>query len=91
MRFGPLVIALALLSSCAPMYVPNVRNAPLFNGKGEFQAAAFIGTGIDLQGALALSDHIGITGNYSFLRETRKTLSTQAKNLNAKTIFLRAA
>ena len=87
MRFGPLVIALALLSSCAPMYVPNVRNAPLFNGKGEFQAAAFIGTGIDLQGALALSDHIGITGNYSFLRETRNDPFDPSQKFKRKNNF----
>ncbi|MEQ8424502.1 MAG: hypothetical protein RIA63_07315, partial [Cyclobacteriaceae bacterium] len=72
MRFSLILLLFALLSSCAPMYIPNARNTPLFNGQGEFKGSAFIGTGVDLQGALAVTDNIGILGGYSLLSETRK-------------------
>jgi hypothetical protein len=53
------------------MYVPNSRNVPLFNGQGEFKGGVMLGTGIDVQGAVALTDNIGVMGSYSFLNETR--------------------
>lgn len=53
------------------MYIPNTRNTPLFNNKGEFKGSAFIGTGVDLQGALALTDNFAVMGSYSFLSENR--------------------
>lgn len=72
MRFNLITVTfIAVLSSCAPMYVPTMRNAPMFNSQGEFQGTAIIGTGLDLQGALAVSDHIGILGGYSFFTENR--------------------
>jgi len=87
MRFSLVVVCIVFLSSCAPMYVPNVRNTPLFNGQGEFQGSAFIGTGIDLQGALALSDHIGVVGNYSVLNETRNDPFDQSQKFKRKNSF----
>jgi len=50
--------------SCAPVYVPNVRNAPLFRGAGEFQGSVHFGEGIDAQGAVSITKHIGVIGNY---------------------------
>lgn len=87
MRFGFFTVCIVFLSSCAPIYVPSVRNTPLFNGRGEFQGSAFIGTGIDLQGALALSDHIGVIGNYSFLNETRNDPSDLNQKFKRKNNF----
>jgi hypothetical protein len=69
------------------MYVPNVRNTPLFNGQGEFQGSAFIGTGIDLQAAAALTDNIGVIGNYSFLNETRNDPFDQSQTFKRKSNF----
>lgn len=70
MRFNLITVSLiTVLSSCAPMYVPTMRNTPLFNSQGEFKGSAIIGTGIDLQGALSVSDHIGVLGSYSFFSE----------------------
>jgi hypothetical protein len=66
MRF---IILLVLAASCAPVYVPTTRNAPLFRGAGEFQASAYLTTGLDAQVAYALTDHIGVTGSYNFLSQ----------------------
>lgn len=59
------------ISSCAPIYIPNTRNTPLFRGQGEFQGTALITTGVELQGAYAVSDNIGVIGSYSTLSENR--------------------
>lgn len=62
---------LSLLTCCAPCYyAPNAQNVPVFSGKGQgngtfsFQFGP-LSTGWNVQGALALSDHIGIMGNYN--------------------------
>lgn len=60
-------ILLALvISSCAPVYVPNARNSPLFTKAGEFQGSIQFGNGIDAQGAIAVTNHIGLMGNFSY-------------------------
>jgi hypothetical protein len=60
-------IFLALvISSCAPVYVPNARNSPLFTKAGEFQGTIQFGNGIDAQGAIAVTNHIGLMGNFSY-------------------------
>ncbi|MFZ1809146.1 MAG: hypothetical protein WAU36_18070 [Cyclobacteriaceae bacterium] len=87
MRFSLVVVSIVLFASCAPMYVPNTRNTPLFRGQGEFQGSAFIGTGIDLQGALSLTDNIGVIGNYSFLNETRNDPFDQSQTFKRKNNF----
>ncbi len=74
MRF---IILLVLAASCAPIYVPSTRNVPLFRGAGEFQASVYQSTGNDVQLAYALTNHIGITGNYSILRQ-KQTLPPDA-------------
>ncbi len=56
-------ISLMLCTGCAPLYLPNARNAPLFSGKKEFQASAAVGIGGNVQTAYALTNHIGVTGN----------------------------
>ena len=68
MRF---LILLLLVASCAPIYVPTTRNAPLFRGAGEFQGSAYLTTGVDVQLAYALTDHIGVTGNYNILSQNQ--------------------
>src|ERR671912_586680 len=60
-------IFLALvISSCAPVYVPNARNSPMFTKAGEFQGSIQFGNGIDAQGAVAVTNHIGLMGNFSY-------------------------
>jgi hypothetical protein len=62
-----IVVALLISSSCAPVYIPNLRNAPMFAKGGEFQASFQMGNGLDVQTALSLSNNIGIIGNYSLV------------------------
>ncbi|MFN5169756.1 MAG: hypothetical protein ACK5DD_09035 [Cyclobacteriaceae bacterium] len=54
-------------ASCAPAYLPNTRNVPLFREAQEFSAAVTLSTAIDAQAAYAVTDNIAIMGNYSFL------------------------
>lgn len=61
------VLVLLLAASCAPLYVPNTRNAPLFREQGEAQISAYLTSGgFDAQGAYALTDHVALTGSYSY-------------------------
>jgi hypothetical protein len=53
----------------------------LFRGAGEFQASAYVTTGVDVQAAFALTDHIGVTGCYSILSQ-KQTLPTDALEPN---------
>lgn len=60
-------ILVVVLASCSPVYVPNMRNAPLFTKAGEFQASANYGTaGLDVQGAVAVTNNIALMANYSY-------------------------
>lgn len=84
MRFNLLLLLIVLISSCSPMYVPSTRNAPLFRGQGEFQGSAFVTTGIDLQAAYAVSDHVGIMGDYSTLKEKPKDPQDPTQSFDRK-------
>lgn len=51
--------------SCAPTYIPNNTNVPLFTEPGEIQLAAYQGTnGTDLQAAVSVVDHLAVMGNF---------------------------
>lgn len=63
------LVALAV-SSCAPVYVPNARNAPLFRGAGEFQGSVNFSQGIDAQAAVSVTDHLGLMANYNYTNRT---------------------
>jgi len=60
------MLIVLVASSCAPVYVPNARNSPLFTKAGEFQSSMQFGNGLDLQGAVSVTNHIGLMANYSF-------------------------
>jgi len=63
-------IALLLLAtSCSPLYVPTTRNVPLFREQGEFQGSVYVTTGIDGQLAYALTDHVAVMANGSYLSD----------------------
>ncbi len=61
-----LLASIVLLSSCAPVYVPNLRNSPLFTQAGEFQGSFQMGNGLDLQGAVSITNNIALMGNFSY-------------------------
>lgn len=69
MKYTPqLFLSILFLTSCQAVYVPNVRNTPLFSGKGEAQGSfAFGVNGLDLQAAAAVTDHLAVMANYATL------------------------
>jgi len=69
--------AIFLINSCAPAYVPNVVNAPMLTNKGEMQASVHFGaSGFNPQFAYAITDHLGIMVNASFIDVTSDSTST---------------
>ena len=61
------LLIVILLAGCAPVYIPNVRNAPLFTKAGEFQGSMMYGTSdLDLQAAVAVTNNFALMGNYSY-------------------------
>src|SRR5688572_8237484 len=61
-----LILALLATTACAPVYVPNVRNSPMFTKGGEFQASVQIGNGIEGQFAFSITENFALMANYSF-------------------------
>jgi hypothetical protein len=83
---------LVLLSQCSPVYVPNTRNAPLLTKAGEFQGAMQFGTsGIDLQGAVAVTNSLALMGNYSYGNRNTDTLYTSNRDNYHKHKFYEGA
>ncbi len=66
-----LSVFMMTIVSCAPEYIPNMVNSPMFTNRGEFQANVATGTStFDAQAAYAITDHIGIMANSSFANRT---------------------
>lgn len=62
-----LPMLLFLFQACAPIYVASSHQTPLLDKKGELNGKVQAGThGIDVQGAYAFSDHLGMTAAGSF-------------------------
>ncbi len=78
MRYFLILVLLA--SACAPTYVPNVRNVPLFAEGGEFQGTVYVTTGIEAQLAYALSDNVALMGNYARLKENNSAQGFTREN-----------
>lgn len=52
-----------LCSSCTSLYIPTVRNVPLFSGKGDFQGTVSIGNGLNVQAAYSPFRHLAVAVN----------------------------
>jgi len=60
-----------ILGSCAPAYVPNTVNTPMFSNKGDIQVNLNAGiSGFDPQLSYAVTDKLGIMLNGSFANST---------------------
>jgi hypothetical protein len=75
------IFLVCVLSSCAPVYVPNIRNSPMFQKGGEFQAAVQVGNGIDGQVAVSFTDHFGLIANYNYINRDKGTNDSLRHNL----------
>ena len=63
---GVLIALTVIISSCSPVYFPNMVNSPLFTDKAEFTATTAIGnTGYNAQMAYAPINHFGLIANGS--------------------------
>jgi hypothetical protein len=62
-----IVLAFLVFTSCAPVYVPNSRNSPMFRKAGEFQASGSFGNGVEAQSALSVTNHLGVMANFLYL------------------------
>jgi hypothetical protein len=60
------VVILAVLSSSCGVYQANLRNSPMLTKAGEFQGSVQIRRGVEAQGAVAITNHIGAISNYAF-------------------------
>jgi hypothetical protein len=77
-----LFIFIVTFQSCAPEYIPNMVNSPMFSNKGEFQANAGAGTSdLDVQVAYAMTDHIGVMVNGSFADRTKDSTDKFHKHI----------
>lgn len=79
-HFTLFLFLVVLASACAPTYVPNTRNVPLFAEAEEFQGSVYVTTGLEAQLAYALTDHLAIMGNYSLLSEKNSAQKYTRKN-----------
>lgn len=67
-----LAVSLPAVTGCAPLYVPNTVHSPMLEEQGEVQVGGYLGSsGIDLQGAVAVSDHIGAAAGFSYADQDR--------------------
>lgn len=79
--FSVFIVTLLILFSCAPAYVPNVINAPMLTNKGEVQVSLHAGTsGYDPQFAWAITNHLGVMVNGSFMNSTSDSTNNYHKH-----------
>lgn len=55
-----------IMTGCATVYVPNARNSPMFGKAGELQGSIGVGNGLDVHGAVAITNHVGLLANYNY-------------------------
>ena len=66
-----LLLSMVLLSSCAPVYIPNAVNVPLNSNRGELQIGGHAGSnGFDLQTSYAITKEIAVMLNGSTMNRT---------------------
>ncbi len=64
-----LILLVIFFAGCAPVYVPNALNTPMFEEKGDINASFYGGTsGTDFQLSYAVTDNILVLANGSFAR-----------------------
>jgi len=74
LRFTLPVLVL-FAASCSSVYMPNVPNTPMLSKQGEFSGGAHISLkgNASVNGAYAVSDHIGLLFSGSRMNSERKT------------------
>lgn len=72
-----------LFSSCSSVYMPNVPNTPMLSTKGEFSGGAHISPkgNASLNGAYAVSNHIGVLLSGSYMSREKTSNDYRNKSL----------
>lgn len=63
------VVASFALSSCATAYIANSRNTPMFGEANEFAGSVALSSGIDVQTAYSVTDHVGLMANFNTVQQ----------------------
>lgn len=71
----PLFITVVFLSSCSSVYMPNVPNTPMLTQQGEFSGGFHISPRLNasINGAYAVSNHIGVLFSGSYMNRDKQT------------------
>lgn len=81
-----LLVLLALVAtSCAPTYVSNSRNVPMFAEAGEFAGSVALSSGVDVQTAYSLTDNVALMANANIL--SQKSTTDDDKSYTRKNTF----
>ena len=79
----PFFFLLILFSSCSSVYMPNVPNTPMLSQKGEFSGGAHITPrgNASINGAYAISNHLGVLFSGAYLNKERTTKDYRNKSI----------
>lgn len=63
-----------VITSCSSIYMPNVPNSPMLSAKNEIHASGHVSLkgNLSFNTAYALSDHIGVLFNGSFINQSQR-------------------
>ncbi|MFA4868759.1 MAG: hypothetical protein WC623_11195 [Pedobacter sp.] len=69
------IISAIFISSCSSVYMPNVPNTPMLSQKGEFSGGLHISPRLNtsLNGAYAVSNHIGVLFSGSYMNREKES------------------
>lgn len=75
---GCLILPVLLNACVTCTYAPNAQNVPLFKEKNDANVSTafrfgLLAIGCDLQGAYAITDHLGVMANYSYFTGREST------------------
>lgn len=72
-RFSLIFILPLLITGCSSIYMPNVPNTPMLSSRGEIHGSAHISLkgNLSFNSALAVSDHVGVLLNGSYIDRNR--------------------
>lgn len=68
-----LILVAFVATSCAQTYVANSRNVPMFAEGGEFAGTVALASGVDVQAAYSVTDHVAVMANASILSQSATT------------------
>lgn len=77
------IFLFAVITGCSPcFYAPNAHNIPMLKEKGQGTGTASVQfgpltKGLNVQGALAVSNHVGIMGNYNHFSDRSNDASEE--------------